>query len=273
MFFKKDSLYFAGRRPRIMAHRGASGTCPENTMLSFKQALSDGADVLEMDVQVSEDGEAVVIHDPSVDRTCNAHGLVRQFKYSALCKFDAAYRYTADGGITFPFRAKGVCLPRFEDVLRDFPRTPINVEIKDSSPVLISRMSQLLRKYGRFDEGSVLVAADSHQIMQAFRKAAPEAITGSSSREVYRFVIGSCLHLPDCFIRPAGYAFQIPATKKGLSIAGATVIKRAQDMGAEIHVWTVNDPLQMKSLIKLGVDGIFTDHPALMKNLLSQRSV
>ena len=260
--------YFAGPAPRIMAHRGASGSCPENTMVSFAQAVKDGADVLEMDVQMSRDGKVVVTHDANVFRTTNGAGLVRSFNYADLKKLDAGFRFSPDKGKSFPFRGKGVYMPLFEEVLEAFPDTPINVEIKDPDARLAAKMAGILHSYGRIDDGTVLVAAETGSIMRTYRKYAPTGVTGHCRGESYKFVASVWLGLDSMFSNPCGWALQIPATRLGVQIPSKTVIERAHKLGVEVHVWTINDPRQMKSLIELGVDGIFTDHPAIMRSVL-----
>lgn len=267
----KKLPYFAGAHPRVLAHRGSSGTRPENTMIAFAQAVDDGADILEMDVRMTLDGEVVVIHDRTVERTTDGVGAVSEIPYEELGEMDAAYRFTTDGGVTYPFRAAGVKVPRFRDVLEAFPQIPINVEIKENNPALINKMNVLLREYGRIQEGNVLVAADLAPVMKSFREIAGDAITGHSRREAFRCVGSAWLRLPVLFGQARGMALQVCARKLGVKIPGALVLRRAHELGIEVHVWTVNDATQMHRLLDLGVDGIFTDHPALMRKVLNER--
>lgn len=260
--------YHAGARPRIMAHRGSSGISPENTMEAFQQAVRDGADILEMDVRMSRDGEIVVIHDESLDRTTNGSGPVLRLPYDCLREFDAGYRFSADGGRTFPFRGKGIVVPRFADVLEAFPQMPINVEIKDNSRLIAQKMSELLRRFGRSDNGSVLVAAEPACLMNTVRQLSDKVPTGHCRSEVIRFLASTWLRVPLLCKRALAPALQIPYKKFGFKIAGPTVFENAHRLGLQVHVWTVNDPSEMSELINLGVDGIFTDFPARMKALL-----
>lgn len=271
MSYLKNLNYFAGNHPRIMAHRGSSGTRPENTMPSFLQAVEDGADVLEMDVRMTLDQEVVVIHDKTVNRTTDGIGLVSEIGFDELQELDAAYRFTTDGGVTYPYRDDGVRVPRFRDVLEAFPRMPINVEIKDNNLALIDKTNAVLREYGRIQDGSVLVAADRTTVMKAFREIAPDAITAHSRRESFRCVCSAWLRSPVLFRRARGQALQVCAQNLGLRIPTAAVVKRAHELGMEVHVWTVNDEAQMQRLLELGVDGIFTDYPALMRAVLDER--
>src|ERR1035437_2615472 len=114
----------------VIAHRGNSAFFPENTLESFQQGMALGADALEFDVRVSRDGTAVVIHDPTLDRTTDGTGAVSALTLEELQRLDAGYRVTRDGGRTFPFRGVGITIPTLELVLSAFPGAHMIVEIK-----------------------------------------------------------------------------------------------------------------------------------------------
>src|ERR1700752_3879311 len=101
----------------VIAHRGNSAFFPENTLESFDQAVAIGADALEFDVRLSRDGRAVVIHDATLERTTNGAGEVAALTVDELQRLDAGYRFTHDGGRTFPFRGRGLTIPTLEMVL------------------------------------------------------------------------------------------------------------------------------------------------------------
>lgn len=293
--------YFSGRRPRILGHRGAAGVCPENTLVSFRQAKADGADVLEMDVHLTKDKHVVVCHDPMVDRTTNGKGRIAQMTLAELKQLDAGYNFVAkqpgagtkamppsagaaDAGAKakppsaaaadagFSFRGKGVTIPTFEEVLGEFPDTPINVEIKANNSELIEAFFALLRKYGRLDEVSVLVAANVHSLVVDIRRHNAKA-SSFSRREVAKFMLLSRFGLVRLFRPRGGKAFQVPVNRGRLKIVTPSFVRNAHKLGLEVHVWTINDEREMRRLLDMGVDGIFTDHPALMRRLLDERSL
>src|SRR5690349_592508 len=103
--------------PLVVAHRGGAALRPENTLVVFRHASDVGADILEMDLQVTADDTLVVLHDPTVDRTTNGMGPVRSLALRDAQALDAAYRWTPDGGATFPYRGQGVTIPTFAEVL------------------------------------------------------------------------------------------------------------------------------------------------------------
>ncbi len=116
----------------IIGHRGAAGLAPENTIPAFEAALRHGAHMLELDVWPTGDGAVVVLHDETVDSTTDGAGRVTEMTLAQVQSLDAGYRFTADGGVTYPWRGVGVVIPTLADVLREFPDTPFVMEIKSA---------------------------------------------------------------------------------------------------------------------------------------------
>ncbi|HET9465640.1 MAG TPA: glycerophosphodiester phosphodiesterase family protein, partial [Gemmatimonadales bacterium] len=108
----------------VIAHRGASGHAPENTLPAFDLAVRQGADAIELDVRLTADGVPVVFHDATIDRTTGHRGPLSAISLAELQEVDAGARFTADRGHTFPFRAGGVRVPTLAEVLRGFPEMP-----------------------------------------------------------------------------------------------------------------------------------------------------
>src|SRR5687768_6511151 len=117
--------------PLLIAHRGGGGLAPENTMTAFRSSFELwNPDMFEFDVQATADGHCVVFHDPTVNRTTNGMGRLDQLTLAQLQSLDAGYRFTPDGGVTYPFRGKGARVPLFEEVLTAFPTMRLTVELK-----------------------------------------------------------------------------------------------------------------------------------------------
>src|SRR5690348_13143818 len=114
----------------VIAHRGDSAHFPENTIPSFDRGLELGADAIEFDLRVSRDGEVVIIHDPTVDRTTDGTGAVNSLTLAELKDLDAGARFTLDGGQTFPFRGKGLTIPTFDEMLARYTSVPLLIEVK-----------------------------------------------------------------------------------------------------------------------------------------------
>lgn len=248
---------FPGRTPRLFGHRGAAGVTPENTLVSFNRALADGSDVLELDVHATADGEIVVIHDPTLDRTTDGVGPIRSHTFAELARLDAGFRFSPDGGRTFPFRGQGIGIPRLADLMRECPRVPLNIEIKQHDPSIVAEVVALVRGAG----ARVVLAAEIDAIMQEIRASAPDIPTSLAAGEVAAFV--AALEAGEPPPLPEGaVALQIPPRFGSVTLVTAESLEAAHALGVEVHVWTINDPQEVRRLLDLGCDGIMSDFPA-----------
>jgi len=259
--------YFETPRPRLFAHRGASGLRPENTLVAFAAGIEDGASMLEMDVHASSDGQIVVIHDDTLDRTTDGTGSVSACSLTDLRKLDAGYRF-ADGDGEHRYRGKGIRIPTFSEVLYAFPDTPLNVEIKQLDPPIESLVFDLLERTHARDR--VLLAAGEDAIMARIR-AGERALTGFSESEAREFV-GRCASGDFNGYRPPGVALQVPRRYQGIEVVTPALIQCAHALDVEVHVWTVNEQDDMLRLIEWGVDGIITDYPDRLAAILNSQA-
>ena len=261
--------YLEGPRPRLFAHRGGARIAPENTIEAFAAGLAAGADRLEMDVHATRDGHVVVLHDPTVDRTTDGSGLVREMTLAELHRLDAGARFAGEGG-DFPFRGRGVRVPTLASVLEAFPGVPLNIEIKQDVPAIEHEVLSVL---DRFDaRAQVLLAAEEASIMARIRAAAPDVLTGFSAADVLEFVTawhGGTL----AAYHPPGVALQIPPSFGDVQLVTAESVAIAHGMGLEVHVWTIDDPDEMAALLALGVDALMTDVPPVAARLLRERGL
>jgi glycerophosphoryl diester phosphodiesterase len=258
------------RRPLVMAHRGGAGLWPENTAHAFRQSVALGVDVLEMDLHGTSDGALVVIHDATVDRTTNGAGRVNSLTLAELKRLDAGYRWTADGGRTFPFRGKGINVPTLREVLEEFPGARLNIDIKQAQPSLVKSFCGLLGERGAKER--VTVASFHSSTLAEFRRECPGVKTSASMDEV--FALASDLQAGRDIA--AGSArtrlVQVPESAFGRGWLTAELVGAAHRGGLELHVWTINDEEAMRRLIALGVDGIMTDYPDKLIALLKEAS-
>lgn len=250
--------------PRLFGHRGAAGVAPENTLESFRRALDDGAGYLELDVRATRDGAIVVIHDATVDRTTEGTGPVDALDLGELRRLDAGFRFEVAG--RFPWRGRGVGIPALADVLDEFPGTPLNIEIKQGEPRIEETVVSLLRDRRVLDD--VVLAAEDDSIMRRIRAAAPEAATSFSAVEVRDF-FERCLGGAFAGYRPPGVALQIPPRFGSLELVSAETVAAAHRAGLEMHVWTIDDPDEMRRLLDLGVDGVMSDFPDVLRCVAS----
>jgi glycerophosphoryl diester phosphodiesterase len=255
------------QRPQVMAHRGGKGLWPENTLYAFEQAVVMGVDVLEMDVHSTADGVLVVMHDDTVDRTTDGTGPLLSFTLDELKALDAGYNWSPDDGGTFPYRGQSITVPTVEEVFAAFPTTPLNIEIKQAEPSITKPFCQLIRDYGMVDK--VLVASFHQETMNEFRLECPEVATAAGEREVTVLFVLSKIYL-DATYSPASQAVQVPEYRSGLHVLTTRFIDAAHDRNLQVHAWTIDDVDDMQRLIDLGVDGIITDYPDRLMDLIGR---
>jgi glycerophosphoryl diester phosphodiesterase len=264
-----DRAFFANapHGTLVVAHRGGSALRPESTLAAFENAAALGVDVLEMDVRATADGKIVVIHDATVDRTTNGSGPVATLTLASLQALDAGYRWTSDGGRTFPFRGSGVRVPELAEVIARFPGSRMNIEIKPEQPAFALALCDLIRRSRRAD--LVLIASVQQQALDAFRGACPEVATSMTPREGWIFYALHFVHLTGA-LSPRAQALQMPYRFRGRLVASNDLVRSAHARNVQLHAWTVNDEAVMRQLIANGVDGILTDRPDLLLRVLGR---
>jgi glycerophosphoryl diester phosphodiesterase len=258
--------YLAGA-PLLLAHRGGSGLAPENTAAAFTCAVEWWrADVLELDVQCSRDGQAVVIHDATVDRTTDARGRVSTFTAAELRDLDAGYRFTPDRGVTHPFRGAGEGILTLAEVVERFQSVRINIEIKDGRAQ--PSVMETVRSAGAAHR--VLVAAGRLGNRSLFAGwPGPTSASGEELRGFYlRYVTGRTRAY-----RPPVDALQMPERYLGRRVLSPALVRVAHEHNLAVHVWTVNSEVDMRRLLDWNVDGLVTDRPDRLARILVERGV
>lgn len=251
--------YLDGPKPRFFAHRGGALEAPENTIEAFAAGMKAGADRLELDVHATADGEVVVLHDETLDRTTDGTGLVREKTLAEVRELDAGAKFVADDG-SRPFAGKGVRIPTLAEVFEAFSGVPLNIEIKQNAPQI---EAQVLAVIDRFSARSqVLLAAEVGEIMERIRVAAPDVPSGTSLEDGAEFLDLWAKNRLDDY-RPRGIAFQIPPTFMGEPLVTPELVELAHGKGVEVHVWTIDEADEIERLLGLGVDGIMTDRPTV----------
>jgi glycerophosphoryl diester phosphodiesterase len=253
-------------RPLVMAHRGGAGLWPENTVYAFARAVEMGVDVLEMDLHSTSDGALVIIHDDTVDRTTDGTGPINRLTLDQLKRLDAAYRWSGDGGRSFPLRGQGIGVPTLYELFKAFPRMRFNIDIKQEQPSLIKPFCRLIRESGMTDR--VLVASFDAKVLDEFRRECAEVATSASPADVSRFLVLKTIEPADTRTTPAARALQVPEYAGGRQVLDRELVEAAHRHQLEVHAWTINDEATMRRLISLGVDGIITDYPDRLIALL-----
>ena len=237
----------------VIAHRGASGYAPENTLPAFELAVGQGADAFELDVRLSRDGAPVVFHDPTLERTTDLAGPVRGRTLADLRAADAGYRFTPDRGRTQPFRGAGVRIPTLAEVLWSFPAVPVLVEVKE--PEVQEAVRRVLLEEGAVER--CVVASEDAGALKAFQEA-PFAF-GASAPEIAALYRAALLRRP--LPRPRYRLLSVPVRHRGLPVPTRGFVAAARELGCPVHVWTVNDAATARRLWARGVAGIVTDVP------------
>jgi glycerophosphoryl diester phosphodiesterase len=241
-------------------------------LVSIQRAFEDGAQFVEIDLQGTKDGEVVVIHDATVKRTTNGRGRVNKQDLKGLKALDAGYWFSTDGGTSYPYRGQGIVIPTLRELFEVLPQATAIIEVKQLRPSIVKRVLETVRRAHK--EEQVLLATEKDEIMREIRgelEASGLAIaTGFSYGEVAAFMGWLAGGKTEAYA-PLGQAFQVPCKYNGMTLVNELTLNAAHDLGVEMFVWTVNEIEEMDRLLTLGVDGIITDYPARLRDLISQK--
>lgn len=262
--------YFDLPLPIVLGHRGAAGEAPENTLVSFRLAQQRGAAILESDVHPTRDGEIVIFHDETVDRTTDGSGPVRELDLAELRELDAGYRFSTDGE-TFPYRGRGVGVSTLEEAFAALPGMRFNLEIKEGDAAVIARIVEIVEQAGRADRTLLTAGKDAvmERLRARLRRCGTRVAQGAGPADVVAFIRSALEGTP---VPPEPMALQIPAEFAGRPVVTPELVRHAHAHDVHVHVWTINEPDEMTRLLDLGVDGIVTDFPGRLAQLIQERS-
>ncbi len=243
-------------RPTIFAHRGSSTHAPENTITAFELAVSQKADAIELDAKLCADGEVVVFHDQTIDRTSNGSGRVAEYPLAALKELDAGSWFGAE------FARESI--PTLGEVFEAVGKKIfINIELTNYASIrddLPGKVVDLVRKHNL--EETVFFSSFNPLALRKTHRLLPEAPLGLLA---FPGVAGA-------WARSWLGHWIVPyqALNVEVSNTSSTLITRQHKKGHHIFSWTANDPEDIKRLFRLGVDGIFTDDPPLAQEIRDQ---
>lgn len=249
-----------------IAHRGGAKLRPENTTAAFTHALALGVDALECDVRLSRDGEPVVIHDETLDRTTDATGLVSALTADALTTVDAGYHFGPSDG--FPYRQRGIGVPRLADVLRLTPDVPVIVEIKGDDLATIGPVLDVIRDARASDR--VIIGGFNHAVLVEVRRRAPSLITSASQTEVISALRWSYLWRAPR--RPAFRLIQAPLQLRGRRVLNRSLVRVLSRAGLPVQAWIVDEIDDMRRVLDWGVTGLISDRPDRAVAIVRARS-
>ena len=253
----------------MVAHRGVPVIEPENTLASFALALKQGADALETDLHMTMDGHIVLSHDPSADRMTGVKAEFRAATLTEVKGWDAGFGFQDPDGHR-PFAGKGIRVPTLAELLDEFPDVQLNVDIKQASPPMVSALLTLLRKTDSAER--VTIGSFHGAVIRDVRRRQYPGSTALSMAEMMSFV-----GLPSFGFRGlwralggTGDAAQIPTHWNRVRLDTRDRVARLHDLGIRVDYWTINDPLEAEVLLERGADGIMTDDPALLANVVAR---
>ncbi|MCC6299178.1 MAG: glycerophosphodiester phosphodiesterase [Anaerolineales bacterium] len=262
--------YDGAPKPLVIAHQGGDGVWPGDTMFAFENAVHIGSDVLEMDAHITKDGQIVLMHDEEVDRTTDGSGLIEEMTLAELKQLDAAYDWSNDEGKSFPYRGQGIQVPTLDEVFESFPNMRYVIEIKLTENPIDKPLCDLIRKFNMQDK--VLVGSFHDEAMKNFRATCPEVATSAASDEVRNYVLLGKAFLWGFYL-PKFQTVQPPWNPEdslGIQIMTERFIRESHAKHIRVEPWTVDNPDLMKRYIEWGVDGIITDRPDLLVEILGR---
>jgi glycerophosphoryl diester phosphodiesterase len=236
--------------PLAFAHRGGAGDWPENTMPAFEGAVALGYRYVETDAHVTADGVCLAFHDERLDRVTDRTGVIAELTYQEV------RQARVDGREPIPL---------LEDLIAAFPEVRVNIDPKHDAAV--EPLAAVIERTGSIDR--VCVGSFSDQRIARLRAAlGPRLCTSLGPKAIARLRGGS-------FGLPAGRfeggCAQVPHKYKGVAVTDRRFVERAHAAGLQVHVWTIDDPVEMHDLLDLGVDGIMTDRPVVLRDVLRSR--
>jgi len=233
--------------PLPFAHRGGASDAPENTLPAFQDALDLGYHYLETDVRVTSDGVIVAFHDNDLMRTCNRPGKISELPWSEVR--------------TAMVEGKAP-IASLEQLLEALPEARLNIDCKvdegvDALVAAVKRTNSVER---------VCLASFSDKRLKQMRAALPDACTALGPQSLALLRYGLMRH-------PPGQAAQVPVKQGPITVVNGKFVARAHKLGVQVHVWTIDEPVEINRLLDLGVDGIMTDKPTVLKETLVARGV
>lgn len=272
------------RRVLTYAHQGGAKEFPSSTVAAFSRAVAIGCPALEMDVHMTLDGQLVVSHDETVDRTTSSSGRISELTWEQLSELDNAYWFVPGADVehgrpSTAYSCRGLFpsnsafgFARLEDILERFPDTFLNFDIKETSPTVVGyerELADVLRAYERIDD--VIVASFHDKALERFRLVAPEIHTSLGPDEILAFGTAFAGRGPLPSKLDSTIAMQVPEMYGDHRIVTAAFVDSAHAAELAVHVWTVDDETDLHRMLDFGVDGIITDVPSIALEVLEQR--
>lgn len=253
--------------PIAFAHRGGAGEAPENTLVAFEIAVTLGYKYLETDAHITRDGVLVAFHDDRLDRVTDRRGAIAGLAVTEVEAADAGYAFSPDGGGTFPFRGRGVRVPRLDDLLVRWPDVRVNIDPKADACVV--PLAELLDRLHAWDR--VCIGSFSDRRLRRIRELGRgRACTSMGPHAVALARVTATFGLMP---RLGADCLQVPTHRGPVPIVTERFVMAAHRAGLAVHVWTINDEPTIDRLLELGVDGVMSDRLRLLQNVLRRHGL
>ncbi len=254
--------YLTLEHPLRLAHRGSRVLWPENTAEAFQGAIDLGYRYIETDVRITRDGVVVVFHDATLERTTNGAGAVDRWDLKDLQRLDAAWWFDEASG--YPLRGTGVRIRTLDEVFATWPEAHFNIDLKGAR--MEWPVADVIKRHGR--EKSTLIGSFVGHRVAKFRRITRGSIAvAAGPGNVVAMLAASRLGRT---ARGPVAAYQIPFDNSALPL-DAKLVAAIHRGGAQVHAWTVNEAADMHRLLDLGVDGIVSDRPDTLNDVLRER--
>jgi glycerophosphoryl diester phosphodiesterase len=248
-----------------IAHRGGAGEAPQNTLEAFRLAVGLGYLYLETDAHLTRDGVVVAFHDPCLDELTDRRGAIADLSIEQVEAADAGYLFSPDGGRSFPFRGRGVRIPRLEQLLRHWPEARFIVDPK--ADACVDPLAAVIDRLGAWERVGIGSFSD-RRLCRIRKLARGRACTSMGPLAVGIARVGALVgRMP----RLGAHSVQVPLRVGPIPIVTASFVRAAHRAGLPVHVWTIDDEPTIRTLLDLGVDGIMTDRPRLLRDVLASR--
>jgi glycerophosphoryl diester phosphodiesterase len=259
-----DWPYFSLEHPIRFAHRGSRILWPENTMHAFARAIEDyGYRYLELDVRATRDRRVMVFHDAALGRVTNGSGNVAEWDHGDLAALDAAYWFAEDDG--YPLRGRDITIPTLEEVYRTWPDIHVNIDLK--APGIEWAVAEVVRACGR--EDSTLIGSFRDRRIARFRRITKGNVATSAGPQLVAAMVAAAR--AGRTFRSKVQAYQLPSNYRGMRIT-PRLVDAVHRSDAQLHLWTVDVPADMHRFLDMGVDGIVTDRPDLLNDVMAERA-
>jgi glycerophosphoryl diester phosphodiesterase len=232
------------------AHRGGTEAYPENSLAAFRHAVDLGFAYLETDVHATADGRVLAFHDVALDRVTDRAGRISELSWAQVseARIDGTEQ-----------------IPLLEDLFTAFPGVKINIDPKDDN--VVDPLVEVLREHDALDR--VCLGSFSDRRLRRCRELLGPGLCTSAGPLAVSLVRLSSFGLPTG--RLSAQCLQVPVRQGRIPIVDRRLVGHAHDRGLQVHVWTIDDPTEMHRLLDLGVDGIMTDQPSLLRSVLIER--